>query len=141
MKILQSDGDTYIKAVDMIEAIEKHGELVKGNNAWSDKNLEEAYISAHKHICYMIEGELKAQKEVIDAGDNNNSDNLCNIGDDNIYQQREADEKMRELMAKKLFESEQFKNSLKAIANAIADSIDPIVEAMDDTIQQISKTE
>lgn len=132
MKIIKHDGDLYIKADDLIEAINNHGELVKGNNAWSDKNLEEAYISAHKHIQYMIEGELKAHKEVNDAGNHNNSNNLCHIGDDLMDQQEEV----RIELAKRLLADEAFMNQLMAITQSLATAVMPVVNSIMNVMAQ-----
>ena len=137
MKIIQNDGNLYIKADDLIEAIRWHSHLVKDNHAISDPEWQKSYDMAHEHIIFMIEGELKAQKEVNDAGDNNNSDNLCNIGDDLLDKQEE----MKIAIANKLIENEDFMQSLHNVIEAIINSIDPVIEVMADAIQQISKTE
>ena len=124
MKIIQNDGDLYIKADDMKKEIREHDELIRENNTFSDPEHQKYYSLAHDHIISMIEGDEIFYKSFEggndNAGDNNNSDNLCNIGDDNLYQQREAFEKA---------------------LNELSDGIEVFGKVMRDAIQQISKTE
>ena len=139
MKIIKHEGDIYIRGDDVIEAIKEHKHLTEENKAISDPKSMEWYSLAHDHIESLIGWEALAadikdskNEEVNDAGNHNNSNNMCHISDDLMDQQEE----MKIELAKRLLANEAFMNQLMDLTQSLATAVMPVVNSIMNVMAQ-----
>lgn len=63
MKMIKNNGDIYIKADDLIYDIQNHNNTIISNVAIYGTEAQRWYSLAHEHLIFMIEGQIKAEKE------------------------------------------------------------------------------